>query len=105
MICVFIGLNDQAQLLCQPELTVMLLKIFFSQQRGIHRGANTNPDYLIKYKTTNAIILGQTFLSKKRNSLGPGHGAIFLQTTAIKRQALEDNSQRNQVHTKKISIH
>ena len=81
-------------MLCQPEFTVMLLKIFFfPQQRGIHKGANTNPDYLMKCKTTNAIILGRTSLSKNGNAYGPAHGAIFLQTTAIKRQALEDNSQ------------
>jgi len=77
----------------------MLLKIFFSQQRGIHKGTNTNPDYLMKYKTTNAIILGQTSLSKNRNALGPGHGAIFLQTTNVstfmREFTLRHNAQRH----------
>ena len=40
----------------------------FSQQRGIHHGATTNPNYLQYCYATNSIILGQNIISNKSNA-------------------------------------
>lgn len=40
----------------------------FSQQRGLHNGAATNPNYFTYQKTMNSIILGQNTISKKSNT-------------------------------------
>ncbi|XP_070184988.1 uncharacterized protein [Littorina saxatilis] len=40
----------------------------FCQQRGLHNGAASNPNYATYRKTMNSIILGQHSLSKKRNT-------------------------------------
>ena len=37
----------------------------FSQQRGLHNGANTNPNYLTFSRSVNSIILDQTYNFKK----------------------------------------
>lgn len=57
----------------------------FSQQRGIHNGANSNPDYLTYCRTMNSIILGESSLSSKSNAADTNHGAMFY---IPKRQAL-----------------
>ena len=44
----------------------------FSQQRGLHNGANTNPDYLTFSRSVNSIILGQSSISRKSNAGGSG---------------------------------
>ncbi|XP_053400344.1 uncharacterized protein LOC123539045 [Mercenaria mercenaria] len=44
----------------------------FSQQRGLHDGANTNPNLLTYNRTQNNIILGQTTISRKSNTGGTG---------------------------------
>ena len=44
----------------------------FSQQRGLHNGANTNPNYLTFSRSVNSIILGQTTISRKSNAGGSG---------------------------------
>ena len=43
---------------------------FFCQQRGVRNGLNTNPNYASYSKSTNAIILTQTAISKKSNTSG-----------------------------------
>ena len=43
----------------------------FSQQRGIHNGANSNPDYLTYCRSTNSIILGEKLISRKSNASVP----------------------------------
>jgi hypothetical protein len=40
----------------------------FSQQRGLHNGANTNPSYLTYSRSINTIVLGETPISKKANA-------------------------------------
>jgi hypothetical protein len=50
----------------------------FSQQRGIHNGPNTNPDYLTYCRATNSIILGETPVSRKTNTGAVAQGAHFL---------------------------
>lgn len=40
----------------------------FSQQRGIHNGPNTNPDFLTYCRTMNTIILGEKSISRKSNT-------------------------------------
>lgn len=40
----------------------------FSQQRGLHNGANTNPSYLTYSQSINAVILGSTPISKKASA-------------------------------------
>lgn len=40
----------------------------FSQQRGLHNGANTNPNLLTYNQAQNNIILGQTTISRKCNT-------------------------------------
>ena len=42
----------------------------FCQQRGVRNGLNTNPNYASYSKSTNAIILTQTAISKKSNTSG-----------------------------------
>lgn len=45
-----------------------VVKNVFSQQRGLHNGANTNPSYLTYSQSINAVILGSTPISKKANA-------------------------------------
>ena len=54
----------------------------FSQQRGIHNGANPNPDYLTYSRTINTIIIGEAIISRKSNTSGD-LGAMF-QTSLVK---------------------
>jgi hypothetical protein len=42
----------------------------FCQQRGLHSGNNTNPNYATYQKSVNSIILGQNTISRKSNSGG-----------------------------------
>jgi hypothetical protein len=44
----------------------------FSQQRGLHNGADTNPNYATYQKTVNNIILGQATVSKNSNAFRKG---------------------------------
>ncbi|KAK3083414.1 hypothetical protein FSP39_021984 [Pinctada imbricata] len=44
----------------------------FCQMRGMKNGANTNPNYLGYCRSVNAIILGQTTVSRKSNTGGEG---------------------------------
>lgn len=61
----------------------------FSQQHGIHNGANTNPDYLTCCRATNAIILGQTSISRKSNAVACA-GANSLTLKTKKRSPLQE---------------
>lgn len=45
-----------------------VVKNVFSQQRGLHNGANKNPSYLTYNQFINAVILGSTPISKKANA-------------------------------------
>ncbi|XP_063435277.1 uncharacterized protein LOC134716277 [Mytilus trossulus] len=47
-----------------------VLENIFSQQRGLHNGANTNPIYLTYSRTMNTIILGEGSISRKSNTGG-----------------------------------
>lgn len=47
-----------------------VLENIFSQQRGLHNGANTNPTYLTYSRTMNTIILGEGSISRKSNTGG-----------------------------------
>jgi hypothetical protein len=62
----------------------------FSQQRGIHNGSNSNPDYLTYCRTMNSIILGESSVSKKSNAAETNKGAMFHKP---KRQVLASLSQ------------
>ena len=44
----------------------------FSQQRGLHNGANANPTYATYSKTMNSVVLGQSSISRKSNTGGRG---------------------------------
>ena len=43
----------------------------FSQQRGIHNGANSNSDYLTYCRSTDSIILGEKLIFRKSNASVP----------------------------------
>lgn len=45
-----------------------IIENIFCQQRGLHNGNNTNPNYLTYCRTMNAIILGQPTVSRKSNA-------------------------------------
>lgn len=60
----------------------------FSQQRGIHNGTNTNPDYLSYSRTMNTVILGEKTISRKSNTGGIDDGAMYY-NPAEKRQPLK----------------
>ena len=45
-----------------------VIENIFSQQRGIHNGANTNPSYLAYCHSINTIILVETPIYKKANA-------------------------------------
>ena len=45
----------------------------FSQQRGLHNGVNSNQDYLLYCRATNAVIIGEKVVSRKSNA-----GALML---------------------------
>ena len=47
----------------------------FCQQRGLYNGNNTNPTYLNYCRTMNAVILGQTTISRKSNAGPDASGA------------------------------
>lgn len=68
----------------------------FSQQRGLHNGANTNPNYLMYSRSVNSIILGQPSISRKSNT-GGGTGAQMYTNT---NPTNSTNSERQQpLHT------
>jgi hypothetical protein len=60
-----------------------LIENMFCQQRTLHSGANTNPTYLGYCRSVNAVILGQTSVSRKSNS-GGGAGAELMVNPARK---------------------
>lgn len=45
-----------------------IIENIFSQQRGLHHGANSNPNYLQYCYGTNSITIGQSVISNKSNS-------------------------------------
>ena len=53
---------------CLHRLNSDVVENFFSQQRGIMTGCNTNPTILQYGKNVNSIILSQETLSTKRNA-------------------------------------
>lgn len=55
-----------------------LIENMFCQQRTLYNGANTNPTYLGYCRSVNAVILGQTSISRKSNS-GGGSGADLIE--------------------------
>jgi hypothetical protein len=61
--------------LYQYRLNSDVLENSFCQQRGLHNGANTNPNLITYAKTNNSITLGQATLSKKGNACGEKQAA------------------------------
>lgn len=45
-----------------------IIENVFSQQRGLHNEANTNPTYLAYSRTMNSVVLGQSSVSRKSNT-------------------------------------
>ena len=59
-----------------------------SQQRGLHNGANTNPNYLTFSRSVNSIILGQSSGSRKSNA--GGNGAYIYTKQPLKPSQVEN---------------
>ena len=68
--------------LYQHRINSDVLENSFCQQRGLHNGANTNPNLLTYSKTNNSITLGQATISKKSNTSGRSTGAKAFKFTS-----------------------
>ena len=64
-----------------------IIENMFCQQRTLHNGANTNPNYLGYYNSVSPVILGQISISRKSN-VGGGEGAQLQQVVQSKQKVL-----------------
>jgi hypothetical protein len=64
-----------------------IIENMFCQQRTLHNGANTNPNYLGYCNSVNSVILGQTSISRKSN-VGGGEGAQLQQVVQSKQKVV-----------------
>ena len=64
-----------------------IIENMFCQQRTLHNGANTNPNYLGYCNSVNSVILGQTSITRKSN-VGGGEGAQLQQVVQSKQKVL-----------------
>lgn len=64
-----------------------LIENMFCQQRTLHNGANTNPTYLGYCRSVNAVILGQTSVSRKSNSGGGSGAGLMSKATHVNKDS------------------
>jgi len=79
-----------------------VIENIFSQQRGLHNGANTNPTYLTYSRTMNTIILGEASISKKSNTGGLSNCNTTKIYTEISRQVISSSEETCSHTCKKI---
>jgi hypothetical protein len=81
-----------------------VLENVFSQQRGLHNGANTNPNLITYMKTNNSITLGQATVSKKSNGGKTSGADCFCFTTPGPLRPRKRKTSSHYLKTKQLRV-